>query len=123
MNPKLIFGREPALWLNFIAVLVYAVGLLLDLSVETQGILNGIAAALAGLIIAGFVLAEVWVPILLGLFKAVIALVISLGVNLTPEIQVMIMAALTAFLALATRTQVVAPVAPKRVQPSVPSAA
>lgn len=123
MNPKLIFGREPALWLNFLAVLVYAAGLLLDLSVETQGILNGIAAAVAGLIIAGFVAAEEWVPILVGLFKAVIALVISLGVNLSPEVQVMIMAGLTAFLALATRTQVVAPVAPKRVQPAVPSAA
>jgi hypothetical protein len=123
MNPKLIFGREPALWLNFIAVLVYALGLLLDLSVESQGILNGIAAAVAGLIIAGFVAAEEWVPILVGLFKAVIALVISLGVNMSPEVQVMIMAGLTAFLALATRTQVVAPVAPRRVSPAVPSAA
>jgi hypothetical protein len=123
MNPKLIFGREPVLWLNFVAVLVYAAGLLLRLSVESQGILNGIAAAVAGLIIAGFVAAEEWVPILVGLFKAVIALVISLGVNLSPEVQVMIMAGLTAFLALATRTQVVAPVAPKRVQPAVPSAA
>lgn len=123
MNPKLIFGREPALWLNFLAVLVYAAGLLLDLSVETQGILNGIAAAVAGLLIAGFVAAEEWVPILVGLFKAVIALVISLGVNLSPEVQVMIMAGLTAFLALATRTQVVAPVAPKPVHPAVPSAA
>lgn len=121
MNPKVIFGREPALWLNFIAVLVYAVGLLLDLSVEQQGILNGIAAGVAGLLVGGLVASEQWVPILIGLFKAVIALVISLGVNFSPEVQVMIMAGLTAFLALATRTQVVAPVAPKLATPPVRS--
>jgi membrane protein implicated in regulation of membrane protease activity len=123
MTPRLIFGREPALWLNFIAVVVYAVGLTLGLSTDAQGILNAIAALLAGLIIAGFVKAEEWVPILLGMFKLVIALVISLGVDLSPEVQVMVMSALTAFLALATRTQVVAPVAPKAAGAQVRSAA
>lgn len=120
MNPKLIFGREPALWLNFIAVLIYALGLVLKLSVDTQGILNGVAAAVMGLLVAGFVRAEQWVPIIIGLFKLVIALVISLGASLSPEVQVMVMSVLTALLALATRTQVVAPVAQK---PAVPLAA
>lgn len=110
-----ILGREPALWLNFVAVLVYGAGLVFKLSTESQGILNGIAAGVAGLIIAGFVAADEWVPILVGLFKSVIALVISLGVELSPSVQVLIMTFVTALLALITRTQVTAAVAARPV--------
>jgi hypothetical protein len=110
---RTIFGREPALWLNLAAVVIYGAGLVLDLNADAQGILNGIAGLVASLIVAGFVRAEEWVPIVLGLFKLVIALLLALEVNLSAETQVVVMSLLTAVLALFTRTQVVAPVPPK----------
>jgi len=104
------FGRDPVLTLNVIAALIYGAGLLFSLSTEVQGWLNAIAVLVLNLIAAGFVRAEEWVPIFTGLFKALIALVIALGLNLSPETQAAVMFLVTAILAFVARSQVVAPV-------------
>jgi len=105
------FNRDPVLTLNLIAALIYAAGLIFaNLTVEVQGWLNAIAVLVVNLIAAGLVRAEEWVPIVTGLFKAMIALVIALGLNLSPETQTAIMFIVTAALAFLARTQVVAPV-------------
>ncbi len=104
------FSRDPVLTLNLIAALIYGTGLLLSLSVEAQGYLNALAALVVNLVVAGFVRAEEWVPIVTGIFKTILALVLSLGVQISPDWQVAIMTVVTAVLAFIARTQVVAPV-------------
>lgn len=104
------FGRDPVLILNLIAALVYGIGMIINLSVETQGWINAIAVLVLNLIAAGFVRAEEWVPIVTGLFKALFALTISLGLNFTPETQGAVMMIVTAVLAFIARSQVIAPV-------------
>ena len=104
------FGRDPVLILNLIAALVYGAGMIMNLSVDTQGWINAIAVLVLNLIAAGFVRAEEWVPIVTGLFKALFALAISLGVSLSPEVQGAAMMIVTAVLAFIARSQVVAPI-------------
>lgn len=104
------FDRDPILTLNLIAAVIYGVGMIINLSVEAQGWLNAIAVLVLNLIAAGFVRAEEWVPIATGLFKALFALAISLGLDFAPEAQGAAMMILTAVLAFIARTQAVAPV-------------
>lgn len=105
------FNRDPVLTLNLIAALIYGASLIFfQLTPEVQGWLNAIAVLVVNLIAAGFVRAEEWVPIVTGLFKAIISLVIALGLNFSPEAQTAVMVLVTAALAFIARTQVVAPV-------------
>jgi hypothetical protein len=104
------FGRDPVLTLNLIAAVTYGVGMIINLSAEAQGWLNAIAVLALNLVAAGFVHAEEWVPIVAGLFKAVIALALSLGIHISADWQGAIMMILTAVLAFVARTQVVAPI-------------
>lgn len=104
------FARDPILTLNLVAALVYGAGMIMNLSVDTQGWINAIAVLTVNLIAAGFVRAEEWVPIVTGLFKALLALAISLGMSLSPETQGAAMMIITAVLAFIARTQVMAPV-------------
>lgn len=103
-------GRDPVLILNLVAAVVYGIGMIVDVSVDTQGYINAIAVLVLNLFAAGFVRAEEWVPIVTGLFKALFALAISLGLNWSPDAQGAVMMIVTAVLAFIARTQVVAPI-------------
>jgi uncharacterized membrane protein YoaK (UPF0700 family) len=105
------FARDPVLTLNLVAALIYGASLIFaNLTVEAQGWLNAIAVLVLNLIAAGFVRAEEWVPIVTGLFKALFALIIALGLHWAPESQAATMLLITAVLAFIARTQTVAPV-------------
>lgn len=104
------FNREPALTLNLLLMVATGLGLIFHLSDDAQGILQGIASAIVGLLVAGFVKADQWVPIVVGIFKLLISLVMALGVDFPAEWQAFILMAITAVLAFATRQSVVAPV-------------
>jgi hypothetical protein len=104
------FDRDPVLTLNLIAALVYGIGMIMNLSIDTQGYINAIAVLVLNLIAAIKVRAEEWVPITTGLFKALFALAISLGMNLSPETQGAAMMIITAVLAFIARSQTVAPI-------------
>jgi hypothetical protein len=104
------FGRDPVLTLNLIAAVIYGIGMIANLSTETQGWLNAVAVLVLNLIAAGLVHAEEWVPIVTGLFKALLALALSLGIHVAPEWQGAVMMIVTAVLAFIARTQVVASV-------------
>lgn len=103
-------SRDPALWLTAVATIVrLAAAFWIDLSIEQQAVLNALATAIAGIIVAIIVRKEGQVPALLGFVQAVIALAVGFGAKLSPEAQATIMSAVGALVAAFVRTQVVAP--------------
>jgi hypothetical protein len=85
---KTIFGREPAWWAALFAVFLQMVSAFgLDLSVETQGLVNALVTAILGFVVAAAVSAEQAVPALVGVFKAGIAVALAFGLHLAPEAQ------------------------------------
>lgn len=120
--PK-IFGREPALWLALVAVLVkVSAAFGLDVSVDQQALVNAVAAAVVGLIVAAMVHDGVGAA-LLGAVQAVVALAVGLGLNWSADQQAVVMSLVAAAVAMWTRTQVTAPVAAKAQLPRLSSAA
>lgn len=103
-------AREPALLLiGFLAPTVQLLTLIIgDLSIDQQGAVNAVAAALASVATALIVKAEGMAAIMTGAAQAVISCAISFGANLTPEIQASIMTILGLMIAAYVRTQVVA---------------
>lgn len=116
-----IFGREPALWLALIAVAVkLSTAFGLDLTSDQQAVINAVAAALVGLIIAitthdGIGAAAI------GLVQAGIALAVGFGLHWSPEQQAIVLSFASAIVAMWTRTQVTAPVPPVQ-RPTLTSA-
>ena len=110
-----IFGREPALIMAFLssAIAVFS-AFILPLSDEQQGVLNAIVVALFGFITAALLDKEKFVPALVGLTKAVIAVAISFGLHWTPEQQGLALSLVVAAAALWYRPQVVASVPPEQ---------
>lgn len=107
-----IFGREPALWLALIAAGVkLAAAFLVDLTGDQQAVLNAVAAAAVGLIVAAVVRDGVSAAIL-GFAQALLALAIGFGLDVTAENQAVIMAFVAAAVGMFERTQVIAPAKP-----------
>lgn len=100
--------REPALLLGFLAALIQLVSaVIFPLSDEQQGVLNGLLAVVAGVVVAAMVSLEKAVPLLVGLAQAVIAVGLAFGMELDPVAQSAIMGVVVAGVSLFTRTQVV----------------
>lgn len=108
---KLIWGREPAVFWGLVAVLLQSIALLLPVNADVQGAINAATLALAGFATAAMVSVDAALPALIGLLKAVFALVLAFGVNLPEPTQVGILAIVTAFGAFFVRQNVVSKVA------------
>jgi hypothetical protein len=107
-----IFGRDPAFWLNGVALLVAWLSTwFLHLSPEVQSVINAAAVALMGLIIA-FVTGDGQVAAIAGLIKALIALGLGLGLRLDAAHQTTLLSLVVFVSTMYIRTQVVAPVPP-----------
>ena len=105
-----LFGREPALWLTLIAIIIKLIAAFwIDLSVLQQSALNAIAAAACGILIAAIVGDGINAAIL-GFIQAVLALAIGFGLHIDPDNQALIMAAAATIAAMFVRTQATAPV-------------
>jgi len=110
MSPRLIFGREPALWLGLIAVAVQFVSAFwVNVSADQQAVVNAAAAAAVGLLVAVSTHDGVSAAAL-GLVRAAGALAVGFGLRLDAEHQAVLMAAAEAIAAMWTRTQVTAKV-------------
>lgn len=108
---KVLFQREPALWLGLIAGVVQFVSAqIFPLTVDQQGALNAVASAVLGVVLAFAVSTDQGVPAILGLAKALIALGLAFGLHLDPHVQASAMALLELITSFFTRTQVTAPV-------------
>lgn len=122
MKPVLIFGREPALWLALVAIIVKTVAAFgLHVSVDQQSVINAVAAALVGLIVAAST-GDGIVAAVLGLAQAAIALAVGFGLGWSADQQAVVMSLAAAAVAMFVRTQVTAPVAalPLHQSPTAP---
>lgn len=107
----MIFRREPAMLLALLAVAIkLATAFGLNLTVDQQSVINAVAAALVGLIVAVMVHDGIGAAAL-GFLQAAIALAIGFGLQWSPDQQAVVMSFAAAVVAMWTRTQVVAPVA------------
>jgi hypothetical protein len=110
MNGK-IFGREPALIAAFVATLIQVLSaLILPLTTEQQGLLNGAVALLLGLVVAAQVSLEKAVPAVIGLLQGLAAVGVAFGFDISANTVSAITAVIAAGAAMFIRTQVVAPV-------------
>lgn len=106
-----IFGKEPALLLGLVAVLIQTVSVFLHvLTDEQQGVLNGVVVAVVGLATAWKVDTGKLAPAILGLAQATLAVYLGFGGHLAAEQQAVLMALVTTVVAMFVRTQVTAPV-------------
>lgn len=108
----LLLGREPAMIAELIAALLVIINLffLPDFNVELQGAINAVILAASSIYIAVRVKSDNLLPLVVGAFKTVVALLVTFGVDLTQEQQA---AALTFAAILAgafVRSNVQAPV-------------
>lgn len=106
-----VFGREPALFLSAVAVVVQFVSqFVFHLSADAQGAVNILAAAVIGVLTAWSVAREKLAPAVLGFGQAALAALLAFGVDFSAEQQSTIMAVVALVVGWYTRTQVVAPV-------------
>lgn len=104
------FGRDPVWFTNLFAAVVMGVStFLLPLSIDQQGTLNAVAITAAGAYTAWRV-GDGQLSLVVNIFKAVISLAISFGLNFTTEQQMVVMAIVVAVGSGFVRTQVTAPV-------------
>ncbi|MCX4801796.1 hypothetical protein OG594_09045 [Streptomyces sp. NBC_01214] len=104
-----LFNREPALWLGLVAIgvkLLAAFGM--DVSAEQQAVINAVAAALVGLILA-VVAGDAIGAAVLGFAQAALALAVGFGLDWSAEQQAVVLAAAAAVVAMWDRTQITAP--------------
>lgn len=117
MSVTKLFGREPAMWLALVAVIVKFVSAFwIHTTVDQQSVINAAAAAVVGLLVAWSVHDGVGAA-LLGLVQAAVALAVGLGLHWSADRQALVLSLATAIVAMWTRTQVVAP-APAGALPS-----
>lgn len=113
MTVRMIWGREPAVWLALFAAIVQGVsGFFFHLSDEQQGVLNAVAVAFFGLVAAFAVKGDYLLPGILGMVKAIFALGLAFGAHFAPDKQSLVMILITAAFAAFVRKSVVAPVDP-----------
>ena len=104
-----IFNREPALWLGLVAIAVKLLAAFgMDVSVEQQAVINAVAAALVGLILA-VVAGDAIGAAVLGFAQAALALAVGFGLDWSAEQQAVVLAAAAAVVAMWDRTQITAP--------------
>jgi hypothetical protein len=105
-----IFNREPAVWLGLIAVCVQFISAFwVQVDQDTQTLINAVAAAAVGLIVA-FMVGDGVIAALTGFASAALALGMNLGLDWSAERQAAFMAIITVIAQAFVRTQVVAPV-------------
>lgn len=105
-----ILGREPAVLLALVAVLVkMAAAFGLDVSGEQQAVINAIAAAAVGLTLAVMAHDGVGAAVL-GLVQAALALAVGFGLDWSADKQAVVLSVASAVVAMWDRTQVTAPV-------------
>jgi hypothetical protein len=104
-------SRDPALYLFLVATGVRLFSaFILDVSTDTQALVNALATAIAGAIIATVVVRDKQVPAILGVAQALLALCVGLGLDVSAENQALIMSFIGGLAAAFVRTQVMAPV-------------
>lgn len=104
-----IFGREPALWLGLVAIVVKVVSAFgLDVSADQQAWINAVAAALVGLALA-VVAGDAIGAAVLGFVQAALALAVGFGLDWSAEQQAVALSLAAAVVAMFDRTQVTAP--------------
>lgn len=113
-----LFGREPAVFIEMLVSVALGVLLTTPLEPTLLAYANAVAVAAGGFLTAAFVKGDQLLPALVGLIKAVFALVLGLGVALPINLETGIIAIVSAIGAAYVRTQVVAPVPPKLVPPA-----
>lgn len=102
--------REPAIILTLVATVVRLLTAhWLDVSPDTQAVVNAFVTAASGVIVALWVKHNGAVPALLGFVQAALALGVGFGWNISAGQQALIMSILGGLAALFVRTQVVAP--------------
>jgi len=85
---KYILGREPAYWLALASALIaFVSSTIFPLSVDQQGALNTVVAAVLGLIAAFAMKAEGLVAAIVGFFEAAIAAGMAFKLELSPDVQ------------------------------------
>lgn len=105
-----ILGREPAIILSFIAIVVkLAAAFGLDVSVDQQAWINAVAAAAVGLALAVMANDGIGAAVL-GLVQSSLALAVGLGLEWSVDQQAVVMSFVGAVVAMFDRTQVTAPV-------------
>ena len=116
-----ILGREPVLWLSLVAIAVKVISaFLVHVSTDQQAVINAVAAAVAGLLVA-FSTHDGESGAILGLVQALLALGVGFGLRWTPDQQAMVMSLAATVVAMFVRTQVTAPV-PAAALPKRPAA-
>ncbi|WP_433890349.1 hypothetical protein [Streptomyces sp. CA-111067] len=112
--PK-VLGREPALWLALVAVVIkLSTAFGLDLTNGQQAVVNAAAAAVMGVLVAFSVHDGVGAAVL-GLVQAAVALAVGFGLHWSPDQQSTVLSLATALVAMWTRTQVTAKVPPAQI--------
>jgi hypothetical protein len=112
-----LFNREPALWLGLIAIVVkLAAAFGVDVSAEQQAVINAVAAAAVGLILAVMAGDAIGAAVL-GFAQAVLALAVGFGLDWSAEQQAVVLATAAAVVAMWDRTQITAPAPATAVAP------
>lgn len=112
MNRSFRLLRDPVWYTNLVAALVMLVStFFVPLTIDQQGALNAVALAVAG-IVSAWKVSDGQLALVVGLFKAIIAVAISFGLHLTDVQQLVIMTVVTAVGSGFVRTQVGAPIPP-----------
>lgn len=120
MNFRLL--RDPVFLAQLVAAVVMAVStFVFPLTDDQQGTLNGVAVALAA-IISSWKVSDGQLALLVGGFKAVLALAVAFGLHWSPEQQLVFMVLVQTAGAAFVRTQVGSklPPPPSTATPTVP---
>lgn len=101
-----LFGREPAAWVGLIeAGLALLVALsIVNVTNEQTALIMAAVVAVFGVVTA-YLTKDTMLGVLVGLTKAVIALAVGFGANLSPELTATIIAFVTVFIGFFQRTQ------------------
>jgi len=103
-----IFNREPAVLLAFVAVVVkLATAFGLNLTPDQQAVINAVAAALVGLVVAVMAHDALSAPIL-GLAQAALSLALGFGLHWSADQQSVVMSFVAVIVAMFVRTQIIA---------------
>jgi len=115
------FGREPVYFLGFIAALLEALSAFgVDLTAQTQTLINAVAAAAVGLISAVVLKNGALAAAIVQFAQAVMALAVGFGLDWSADDQSKVMAAIGALVTLWLREKVTAPVPAVALEQSSP---
>ncbi|MFD9056203.1 hypothetical protein ACFWCM_12885 [Streptomyces albidoflavus] len=113
-----LLNREPALFLTLIAVaLKTGAAFGLNVTGEQQAVINAVAAAGVGLLVA-FLASDGIGAAVLGFVQAVIALAVGFGADWSAEQQAIVLSLVAAVVGMFDRTQVTAPVPANAAKPT-----